>query len=117
MGEVGDDYTNLSLDRSQGEATTGSQDSSDYKDNPRRAPDRLHFGQDRCLKLFQLTKDKEQGMVHVCGGGRDCKCNGHKQITKQGDPGVYNTMKTLNYVDGILSTFRTLGEQQSMDAI
>jgi hypothetical protein len=44
MDEVGDDYTILSLDRSQDEATTGSQDALDYEDNPRRAPDWLHFG-------------------------------------------------------------------------
>jgi hypothetical protein len=30
---------------------------------------------------------------------------------------VYNTVKTLNYIDGILSTFWTIGEQQRMDAI
>jgi hypothetical protein len=115
MDEVAE-FDNLSLDRSQGEVTTGSQDASNYEDNPKRAPDRLHFGRDRCMKLFQLSKDEERGVVRVCGGGQDCKRSGHKRITKQGDPGVYDTIKTLNYVDGILSTFRTLDEQKRSDA-
>jgi hypothetical protein len=114
--EVGNDYDNLSLDGSQGEETAGSQDASNYKDNPKQAPDRLHFGWDWCLKLFQLTKVEERGVVRVCGGGQDCKRNGHKRITEQGEPGVYNTIKTLNYVDGILNTFRTLGEQKKVFA-
>jgi hypothetical protein len=43
---------------------SGSQDASNYKDNPKQALDRLHFGRDRCLKLLQLTvsKDEEQGV-------------------------------------------------------
>jgi hypothetical protein len=99
MDKVGEDYNNLSLDGSQGEAMAGSQDASDYNDNPKRAPDQLHFGWDWCLKLFQLTKDEERGVVRVCGGGPDCKRNGHKRLTKQGDPGVYDTIKSLNYVN------------------
>ena len=63
MDKVAEDYDNLSLDGSQGEATAGSQDASDYEDNPKRAPDRLHFGRDWCLKLFQLSRDEEQGVV------------------------------------------------------
>jgi hypothetical protein len=59
MDKVSKDCNNLSLDGSQGEATAGSQDASDYEDNPKRAPDRLHFGRDQCLELFQLTKDEE----------------------------------------------------------
>jgi hypothetical protein len=110
------EFDNLSLDGSQGEVTTGSQDASDYEDNPKCAPDRLHFGQDRCLKMFQLSKDEERGVVRVCGGGQDCKRSGHKHLTTQGDPGVYDTVKTLNYVDGILSTFQTLDNQKKTDA-
>ena len=30
----------------------------------------------------------------------------------QGKPGVYDTIKTLNYVNGILSTYRTLDEHK-----
>jgi hypothetical protein len=107
MDKVAKDYNNLSLDGSQGEATAGSQDASNYKDNPKRAPDRLHLGRDQCLKLFQWTKDEERGVVRVCGGGPDCKRNGRKRLTEQGDPGVYDTIKTLNYFDGVLNTFRT----------
>jgi hypothetical protein len=63
MDEVGEDYNNLSLDGSQAEATAGSRDASNYEDNPKRAPDWLHFGRDWCLRLFQLSRDEEQGMV------------------------------------------------------
>jgi hypothetical protein len=115
MDEVAE-FDNLSLDGSQGEVTTGSQDASDYEDNPKRAPDRLHFGRDWCLKLFQLSNDEERGVVRVCGGGQDCKRSGHKRITEQGDPGVYDMIKTLNYVDGILNTFRMLDNQKWSDA-
>jgi hypothetical protein len=116
MDEVDQDYDNLSLDGSQGEETTGSHDVSDYEDNPKRAPSRLHFGKDRCLKLFQLNKDEEKGVMRVCGGPQDCKRSGHKKSVEQGKPGVYDTVKTLNYVDGILSTHRTIGDQKKIDA-
>ena len=57
----------LSLDGvgSQGEDTKGSEDASDYEDDPQGAPGRLHFGSDRCLKLFQLSKDVQDGTVRV----------------------------------------------------
>jgi hypothetical protein len=94
-------YDDLSLDAaSRGEETTASQDASDFEDNPKSAPGRLHFGSDRCLKLFQLSKDVESRVVRVCGGPKECKRNGLKRSTNQGEPGVYDTIKTLNYVDG-----------------
>jgi hypothetical protein len=37
-------------------------------------------------------------------------------LTKQGNRGVYDIIKTLNYVDGVLNTFRTLDDQKRVDA-
>jgi hypothetical protein len=117
MDEV-DPYDNLSLDgTSQGGETEASQDASDYEDDdPRSAPVRLHFGPDWCHKLFQLSKDEAKGVIRVCVGPEDCKRNGHKKATEQGEPGVYDTIKTMNYVDRILSLHRTLDEQKKQDA-
>jgi hypothetical protein len=115
MDEV-DNYDSLSLDgASQGEGTMASQDVSDFEDDPKSAPARLHFGQDRCFKLFQLSKDIETGVIQVCGGLKDCKRNGHKWGTDLGDPGMYETIKTQNYVDGILSSYCSLEEQKKLD--
>jgi hypothetical protein len=113
MDEV-KNYENLSLDgTSQGGGTIALQDASDFEDNPKSAPAQLHFGQDRCLKLFQLSKGTaESGIIRVCGGSTDCKRNGHKRGTDKGDPGIYDTIKTLNYVDGILSTHCTLSRNR-----
>jgi hypothetical protein len=111
------DYDELSLDGvSQGEDTKGSEDASDYEDDPQGAPGRLHFGSDRCLKLFQLSKDVQDGTVRVCGGSSDCNRKGHKKTTERGLPGVYDTIKTLHYVDGIQSTHRTLEVEQQREA-
>jgi hypothetical protein len=64
MDEVEDHDNNLSLDgASHGGETMASQDASDYEDDPKSAPARLHFGRDRCLKLFQLSKDVESGVI------------------------------------------------------
>jgi len=103
-----EEYDDLSMDgTSQGEGTKASEDASDYEDDPKGAPGRLHFGDDRCRKVFQLTKDVEEGIARVCGGPIDCSRKGHKRTTDQGKPGIYDTIKTLHYVDGILGTHRT----------
>jgi hypothetical protein len=114
---VGHNDDNFSLDEeSQGVETMASQDASDFEDNPKDAPSKLYFGEDRCLKMFQLSKDSERGLIRVCGGPTPCKRNGHKRLTEEGAPGVYDTIKTANYVDGILSSHRTLGQQEQIEA-
>jgi hypothetical protein len=59
----------------------------------------------------------ESGVIRVCGGSRDCSRKGHKKEIEQGEPGVYNTVKTHHYVDGILSTHRTVNQEKEYDAV
>ena len=63
MDEIkGDD--NLSLDDVSGDGDTmTSQDASEFEGDPKSAPERLFFGQDRCLKQFQLTNDVANGVI------------------------------------------------------
>jgi hypothetical protein len=46
----------------------------------------------------------------------DCCCKGHKNRGIQGPVGIYDTITTRDYCDGILSTHRTPLEQAHQDA-
>ena len=117
LGKVEGYDDDLILDEASQEAMTlGSEDVSDYEGDPKRAPTSLYFGKDRCLKLFQLKGDAESEIFRVCGGPADCIRKGHRHMDKQGQEGVYDTIKTLTYVDGLLHTWRTRSEQAVWDA-
>ena len=101
-----------SEDGSQGGETAASQDVSDYDADPKAAPARVFIGVTRCLKEFQLKGDADKGIVRVCGGpGDDCRRTQHKSLAvPKGKVGVYDSIKTANYVDGVKSTFKTQEE-------
>ena len=94
--------------------TDGSEDVSDYEGNPKEAPRCAFFGADRCRAKFKLKEDRQ--VVRVCGGPMDCSRKHHKKSPDRGLPGVYDTIKTRTYVDGILGTYRTTSDQEDREA-
>ena len=105
--EVGSgDYLD-SLDESIGEETANV---SDYEDgNPKEAPDVCAFGEENCRKIFQLKGDTKDGMKWVCGGlASTCTRPGHGEESRPMGPiGIYDIIRTVRKVDGILATHRT----------
>jgi hypothetical protein len=99
-----------------GRAAGSGEDVSDYEGNPKGAPPQAYFGLDRCRSQFQLNHDCRDQIVRVCGGGLECCCKGHKSGESQGPVGIYDTITTRNYCDGILSTHRTALEQAHQNA-
>jgi len=104
-GSVNYDYD--SSDESIGEETANV---SDYEDgNPKEAPDVCAFGEDNCRKIFQLKGDAKDGLKRVCGGlASSCTRTGHGEDSRPiGPVGIYDVIRTVRKVDGILSTHHT----------
>jgi len=96
-----------SSDESLGEETANV---SDYEDgNPKEAPDVCAFGEENCRKIFQLKGDTKEGMKRVCGGlANSCTRAGHREEGRPLGPiGLYDVIRTVRKVDGILATHRT----------
>ena len=100
-------------DEESGGRTDGSEAVSEYEGNPKEAPRYAFFGEDRCRAKFKLKEDRH--IIRVCGGSMDCSRKHHKKSPDRGLPGVYDTIKTRIYVDGILHTYRTTSEQEASD--
>jgi hypothetical protein len=106
MDEIVED--DLSLDElsetegSRDGGTAVSEDVSDYDGKPKEAPSHAFFGLDRCRSQFQLKNDNRNHIVRVCGGSTDCSRKGHRKGGNRAQAGVYDTIKTRDYVDGIL---------------
>ena len=84
------------------------------KGTPGLLPRHAYFGEDRCRAKFKLKEDKE--VVRVCGGGKDCSRKHHKRSEDRGRVGIYDTITTRIYVDGILASYRTCREQEGCEA-
>ena len=115
-GIVVDD--DLSLENySEGEESHGGRTDtsavSDYEGNPREAPRYAFFGEDRCRAKFKLKEDRQA--IRVCGGPKECSRKYHKKCSDRGLTGVYDTITTRIYVDGILSSYRTTREQEDRE--
>jgi len=116
-GIVGDDdlsLENYSDGEESGGRTEGSEDVSIYEGNPKEAPRYAFFGANRCRAKFKLKEDRQ--VTRVCGGPMDCSRKHHKKSPDRGLPGIYDTIRTRIYVDGILSTYRSTSEQEDRDA-
>ena len=102
-----ENYDYDSSDESIGEETANV---SDYEgDNPKEAPDVCAFGEDNCRKVFQLKGDAKNGLERVCGGlASSCTRTGHGEESRaRGPVGLYDVIRTVRKVDGILATHRT----------
>jgi hypothetical protein len=100
-------YNYDSSDESIGEETANV---SDYEDgNPKEAPDVCAFFEENCRKIFQLKGDAKDGLKRVCGGlASSCTRTGHGEESRPiGPVGLYDVIRTVRKVDGILSTHRT----------
>ena len=75
----------------------------------------MRITEDRCRYQFQLKGDDAKGVVRICGAlGSICRRTGHKDPNgPRGDEGVYDTITTNTYVDGLKESYRTLEEEKA----
>ena len=76
------------------------------------SPRHAFFGEDRCRAKFKLKEDE---VVRVCGGARIAVVNITREVRTVAG-GIYDTINTRIYVDGILASYRTVAEQEGCEA-
>jgi hypothetical protein len=105
----------ISSDDSHGGDT---EDVSDYDGDPKGAPTVCVFTDLTCRKVFQLSGDAALDIYRVCGGkAGKCVRTGHGEKDRAvGLPGVYDTIRTIHKVDGILKTYRTQEDEDKRKA-
>jgi hypothetical protein len=98
---------------SQDDQSLASDDVSNYDGKPKAAPSRVYIGPEQCRKVFQLPSDTDTGIKQVCGGPEDCHHLGHNSIQEFGPTGMYETVKTSKYVNGLFGTYQSWEDDEA----
>jgi hypothetical protein len=98
-----------------GGSETGSYGSvSDYTGPSKQAPGKMLFGQATCRVIHVLPSDKG-GIERVCGRKiGTCTQAGHGVLAKAIE-GIYDTIASRKYVDGVLSTHLPIEEFEALE--
>jgi hypothetical protein len=105
-------------DSSEGEdggSEAGSRGSvSDYTGPAKQAPGKMLFGPTTCRAIYVLSSDKG-GIERVCGRKVGTCTRAVHGVLAKASEGIYDTIASRKYVDGVLSTHLPIEEFEALE--